>query len=76
MDLFQYVEAFFRDYPDTAFTLEEILRELEEDGRRATTEEVVEALTNLTQRDRVGSTEVREMIYYIYIRRPLGFRTR
>jgi len=77
IDPISYVEdEIFRAYPDTAFTTDEILSISARQGRRISREELNQILAVLIQRGRIEIREMEGVIYYIYLKRPLGFRLR
>lgn len=68
------VAGLLADYPDLAFTVEDIQQMLEEiKGRNATLEEVQQALDSLVARGRVEKAEIERQQWYTVARRRLGF---
>ncbi len=70
-----YVLNFMRNNADMALTVDELSQAASVEGQNFSSEQLLEALGRLVERGNAESKTLNGVVYYIYHRRPMGFRT-
>lgn len=76
VDIGLFILQFLREHSDYAFTAEELLKGLVSSARATSLDEVITALEDLVQSNKVESKNIKGVVYYRYCKRPLGFTPR
>lgn len=74
IDATVYLLQLLRSYSDTAFSAIELSQIAANEGRNMEPAEIADRLNPLVAQATVECKEVGGVLYYIYRRRPLGFR--
>lgn len=69
-----YILQVLRGYSDTAFTLEELLTLAASEGRSLSRQQLLQIMHGLVEAGTAESKSLKDVVYYIYYKRPLGFR--